>query len=124
MATLTDNIFDSGLNYLDTNGEDLHICSQEPATYTEATSTYTLGDENAITISVPADRVGGGREVTISAITAGDVTGTGTATHYAIVKATATSELLVTGALSSSQAVTSGNTFESAAFAVGIPDPA
>lgn len=124
MAFLSNNIFDSGLDYLDTNAEDLHICSQEPTTYAEATSTYTLGDEQAITVGAPADRAGGGREVEVGAITGGDVTGTGTATHFAIVKVSATSELLVTGALSASQAVTSGNTFDSAAFKVGIPDPA
>jgi hypothetical protein len=122
MAFLSDNILDSGLSYLETYGDDLHICSQEPATYTEATSTYTLGDEQSISIGSPGDRGGGGRKVTVGAISGGDVTGTDTATHYAIVYVSGT-ELLVTGALSSSQAVTSGNTFDAAEFDIGIPDP-
>jgi len=123
MASLSNNVFDSGLNYIDTNTSALHICSQEPTTYTEAITTYTLGNKATPTVSAPADRAGGGREVTISAITDGSVTGDGTATHYALVYAGGT-ELLAAGALSSSQTVTNGNTFTLTEFAVGIPDPA
>ena len=62
-----------------------------------------------------------GRKVTSAAVTDGSVTTTGTASHYAVVDS-ANSRLLATGALASSQAVTSGNTFTLAAFDVGIPD--
>lgn len=123
MATLGDRVFDNGLTVLDTEANRLDICSQEPATYTAATSTYTLGNKTSLSIGAPADRTGGGREVTVTAITDGTVTGTGTATHYAIVDTT-NSRLLATGALSASQAVTSGNTFTLASFKIGIPDPA
>lgn len=123
MATLADRVFDNGLTVLDTEANRLDICSQEPATYTAATSTYTLGNKTSLSIGAPADRTGGGREVTVTAITDGTVTGTGTATHYAIVDTT-NSRLLATGALSASQAVTSGNTFTLASFKIGIPDPA
>jgi hypothetical protein len=58
----------------------------------------------------------------MSAISDGSVTGTGTATHYAIVD-TSNSRLLVTGSLTASQSVTSGNTFSLEALDVGIPDP-
>jgi hypothetical protein len=122
MAFLSDNILDSGLDYLDTNGSRLDICSAEPTTYAEATSTNTLGNKTSIAIVAPSDRTGGGRECVVSAITDGSVTGTDTATHFAITDGS--SELLATGALSSSQAVTSGNTFTLTEFAVGIPDPA
>ncbi|MGB2046020.1 MAG: hypothetical protein ACPHUD_09840, partial [Porticoccaceae bacterium] len=91
-------------------------------TYAEATSTYTLGNQTSIAISAPADRSGGGRKVTMSASSGGTVTGTGTATHYAIVD-TGNSRLLVTGSLTASQSVTSGNTFSLEALDVGIPDP-
>jgi hypothetical protein len=123
MASLSNNVFDSGLNYLDTNGSHLYITSQEATTYTEAITTYALGNKATPTISAPADRVGGGREVTVSAITDGSVTADGTATHYAIVYAGGT-ELLAAGALSASQSVTNGNTFTLTSFSIGIPDPA
>jgi hypothetical protein len=49
------------------------------------------------------------------------VTGTGTATHWAITKTTG-STLMATGPLSASQGVTSGNTFTLGAFDITIPD--
>lgn len=123
MATLADRVFDNGLTVLDTEANRLDICSTAPTTYTEATSTYTLGNKTSLSIDAPADRSGGGREVTVAAFTDGSVTGTGTAAYYAIVDTT-NSRLLATGSLSSSQAVTSGNTFSISSFKIGIPDPA
>ena len=125
MPTIADRVFDNGLTVLDTEANALYICSLEPTTYTQATSTNALGNAtgaNFTGISAPSDRPGGGRRVTVSAITNGSVTATGTATHYAIVD-TVNSRLLVTGALTASQVVTSGNSFTTTAFDVGIPDP-
>ena len=123
MATLNDRVFDNGLTVLDTEGNRIDVTSQEATTYAEATTTYTLGSSTSLSIGAPADRSGGGREVTVAAISDGSVSGTGTATHYAIVD-TSNSRLLATGTLSASQSVTTGNTFTLAAFAIGIPDPA
>lgn len=123
MATLNDRVFDNGLTVLDTEANAIHITSQEATDYTDATSTSTLGNSTSLSIGAPADRTGGGREVTVAAITDGSVTGTGTATHYAIVD-TVNSRLLATGSLSASQAVTSGNSFTLSSVAIGIPDPA
>ena len=123
MTTLGDNVFDSGLDYVDANASHVYICSQEPATYAEAITTYALGNKSGLTISAPADRAGGGREITVSAIAAGTVTATGTASHFAVVYATG-SELLATKALAAPQVVTSGNTWTLTAFTIGIPDPA
>lgn len=123
MASLSNNVFDSGLNYLDTNASHLYICSTEPTTYTEAITTYALGNKATPTIAAPSDRVGGGREVVVSAITDGSVTADGTAGFYAIVYAGNT-ELLAAGSLSATQSVTNGNTFTLTEFAIGIPDPA
>jgi len=122
MATLGNNVFDQGLNYLDTNGTRLDICSTEPTTYAEATSTYSLGNKTSLNIGAPADRGGGGREVTVPQITDGSVTADGTAAFYAITNGS--NELLATGSLSSSQGVTNGNTFTLTSFTIGIPDPA
>jgi hypothetical protein len=123
MASLSDRVFDNGLSVLDTEANRIDITSQEVTTYAEATSTYTLGNSTTLSIGAPADRTGGGRDVTAASISDGSVTGTGTATHYAIVD-TANSRLLATGSLNASQSVTSGNTFSLASFTIGIPDPA
>ena len=123
MATLNDRVFDNGLTVLDTEANAIHVTSQEATTYAEATSTYSLGNSTSLSIGAPQDRSGGGREVVVAAITDGEVTGTGTVTHYAIVD-TANSRLLATSTLTASQAVTDGNTFTLSSVAIGIPDPA
>tara|TARA_Y100001972_G_C7446704_1_gene228927 strand:- start:50 stop:421 length:372 start_codon:yes stop_codon:yes gene_type:complete len=122
MATIADRVFDNGLTVLDTEANKIVVTSQEATTYAEANATYALGNSTSLSIGAPADRSGGGREVTAAAITDGSITGTGTVTHYAIIDTT-NSRLLVTGSLSASQSVTSGNTFSLASFTVGIPDP-
>ncbi|BAQ90236.1 putative metalloprotease [uncultured Mediterranean phage uvMED] len=123
MATLADRVYDNGLTILDTEASRLDICSQEPTTYAEATSTHSLGNATSISISAPADRTGGGRKVTLSAVSGGAVSATGTATHFALTDVSNT-RLLATGSLTASQAVTLGNSFATTALDIGIPDPA
>jgi len=122
MATLNNRVFDQGLSVLDLEANQIHVTSQEATTYAEAITTYTLGNSSSLSIGAPQDRTGGGREVVVAAISDGAITGTGTATHYAIVD-TANSRLLATSTLTASQAVTNGNTFTLSAVAIGIPDP-
>ena len=123
MATLNDRVFDSGLTVLETEANLVDICSSEPTTYAAATSTLTLGNKTSISISAPADASPNGRKVTLAAITNASVTGTGTATHYAITD-TSSNRLLATGDLSASQVVTSGNEFNLTSSDIRIPDPA
>jgi hypothetical protein len=99
----------------------LFITSQEATTWAQASSTYNLGTKTSPTMGAVSDRTGGGRKTTISAITDGTVNSTGTATHWALADH-ANERLLATGSLTSSQSVTSGNTFSLTAFDVGVPD--
>jgi hypothetical protein len=123
MATISDYVLDAALSKLDLEADRIDICSQEPTTYTEATSTYTLGNSTSVSFGTPEDGDTSGRKTACAAITDGSVTGSGTATHYAITDVSAT-RLLCTGSLTTSQAVVSGNTFTVATFDVEIPDPA
>lgn len=123
MAFLHDDIFDTGLSQLTTVVENLYICSAEPTTFTEASSTYKLGTKASPSISGPADRTGGGREVTCAAISDGTVDSTGNASWFALTD-DSLSKLLVTQQLASAQDVTSGNPFTLTEFDIGIPDPA
>ena len=123
MALLDNTVFDSGLSVLDTLADILYICSTAPTTYTEASATYALGSKAGPTVSAPADAPGGGRMVTVSAITDGTVTATGTAAYWALCDVSET-RLLAAGDLSASQGVTSGNTFTLTEFTITIPDPA
>jgi hypothetical protein len=122
MATLDNRVFDNGLTVLDTEANVIHVTSAEATSFANVAS-VTLGNSTSLSIGAPQDRSGGGREVVVAAITDGSVTGTGTATHYAIVD-TVNSRLLATGSLTASQSVTSGNTFTLSSVAIGIPDPA
>lgn len=123
MAFLNDRVLDNGLSVLTSEANKLVICSQEPATYAEANATYALGEKEGPTVSSPTDGVSSGRRVVISAIADGDVTDTGTATHWALVD-TNNERLLAANSLSASQSVTAGNTFTLGEFSITIPDPA
>lgn len=122
MAWVHDSVLDSGLGWIDTNASRLDICSQEPTSYSQATTggTYSLGNKTSINPNAPSDRTPSGRECVIPAISDGTVTNTGTATHWALTNGSNT--LIATGALSSSQSVTASNTFTLTSFAIGIPD--
>lgn len=121
MAYLNDEALDSGLDWVDTNGTRIDICSAEPATYAEATSTYTLGNKTGLNTGAAEDGDASGRKVVVPEITDGTVTGTDTATHWALTDGS--SILLAANTLSSSQGVTSGNTFTLGAIDITIPDP-
>ena len=113
---INDEIFDQGLDYADTNGTRLDITSQVALTRDNAVTNYTLGNDTVNT-GATQDGATDGRRVIVPAITAGSVTSTGTATHWALTSGAA---LLATGPLSASVAVTSGNTFTLDAVSITI----
>ena len=118
MAYINDLAFDAAVGYLITNGNRLHICSQEP---TLVGTLYSLGNKSSITLGAAGAGTPSGRKTTVPAITDGSVTGNGTATHWAIINTGATI-LVATGQLSASQVVASGNTFTLGAFDITITD--
>jgi len=123
MPYLNDRILDNGLQVLDTEANQINICSAEPATYTEATSTNSLGSKAVAAGALfgsPAARSPTGRKVTSVAITDGAVNSTGTVTHWAVVD-TANSRLLAASSVNNSQVVTAPNPFTLAAFDIGLP---
>ena len=123
MASIGDRIFDEGLNIFNSECDRLTLCTTEPTTYTEAATTYKIAHFASPTISTAADRTGGGREVTISAITGGTVTSNGSAFFYALID-TANSRLLAVGDLDNPMILTTADSFDLSAFTIGIPDPA
>lgn len=108
MAFIADSVLDAACNKLITDGSRMDICSAEPTTYSEATSTLTLGNKTGLTLTGPSDGATDGRAATVPSFSDGTVTGTDTGTHWALTDGT--SELLATGELSASQSLTSGNT--------------
>jgi len=126
MAFIADTVLDGGLSYIADTGDTLHLCSQEPTTYTEASSTYTLanialteGDGNGDYTIAAGDT--SGRKITLGAQTV-NVTGSGTATHYAIVDAVG-SELIATNTMQNVALSGSGTQDVSAVDVLELQDP-
>jgi hypothetical protein len=116
-------VLNNGLIALQQQATHIYICSQEPADYVGATTTYALGNKNfgaGLAITGPTARTPNGSKVTTVAVTDGTVTGSGTAARWAIIDSV-NSRLLVDNDLAASQAVTAGNVFSIPAFDFGIP---
>ena len=119
MPYINDTAFDAALDVIRNNADRLDICyTQEPTTATEARTTYSCGNKS-LTIGAPEAGDTSGRKVVVPAITDGSVTASQTAAYWAVSNATV---LHAAGALSSSQAVTSGNQFTLPAFDITFPD--
>jgi hypothetical protein len=125
MAFINTGAFDAALNYIKNGVDRLDICDQEPNDVTGARNNpgtgNSLGNEVISSSNTTGPQVGDvdGRELQINAIDDGDVTATGTASHWALSNSTV---LLATGSLQSSQAVTVGNKFTLGAFDITIRD--
>ena len=124
MPFINDAIRDNGLASIASAAArrvDINF-TQEPTTYTEATSTFTCGNKTGLTLTAIADGAVDGRKVDTPAITDGSVTATQTAGWWSLTDAATV--LHAAGALSTSQAVTSGNTFTLDAISITLRDAA
>ena len=125
MSYINDRVFDFGLNVLDTEANRLDICHTEPSTYTQATSTYSVGNKTGLSVGSPTAGSPNGRQVTIPVITDGVVTSTSTGSaddaQYFAITDTVNSRLLLAGPLAAAQMVTSGNTFTLTSFTYRQP---
>lgn len=99
-----------------TEGDKLHICSAQPTTFAEATTTYQLA---TFTVSggnyTLAAGDTSGRKNTLAALTGATIDNTGTATHAAVTLAAGSILKLIT--TTTSQVLTSGGTVDTSAFA-------
>lgn len=120
-----DLVLDGALDYISTNGDQLAVCSDQPTTYLQLSSTFMLalhtltgGDYTK------ADGDVSGRKLTLAEQASVSITNSGTANHVAIGKSSATSAVLIVATLTSSQALTNGgNTVTIPTFDIILPDP-
>lgn len=107
---LPDAVIDGLLSYLRTQLTGISVCSTQPTTYAEATSTYKLADQNGLTSTDLSlgDGDTSGRKVTMKAQSGVTVDTTGTAAHVAWWGSSGSTLLLVTTC--TTQALTTGNT--------------
>jgi hypothetical protein len=123
MPYINDTILDSLSSIASAATRRVDICfTAEPTNYTEATSTNTCGNKTGLSMTAITNGAVDGRRVSTPAITDGSVSATQTAGWWAITDAA--SVLHAAGALSASQAVTSGNTFSLDAIDITIRDAA
>lgn len=117
-----DAMLDASLDYV-AQSDRIIVCSAEPTTYAEATSTYALATANATAVTDFPKAAGtpSGRKVTVAAKSGTSVTASGTATHIAVCRTTDSSLRYVTTC--TSQVLTSGNTVNIPSWTITIPDP-
>lgn len=101
-------------------GTNIHVCSAEPTTFTEATTTFQLASDT-VGSYVKAAGTPDGRQNTQAGTTASDIDNTGTGTHVAITTTSGSVLELVTTA--TSQALTSGGTVDIGSFIHTLRDP-
>ena len=95
-------------------GDQLHICSAQPTTFAEATTTYQLA---TFTVGADYTKAAGdvsGRKNTLAALVGATIDNTGTATHAAVTTTTGSVLEIVTTTVS--QLLTSGGTVDTSAF--------
>jgi len=119
---IDDQALDAMLQNIADNTDVMVLCSQLPATYLEATETYDVGSKGGIVVGAPAARAGGGRRITVPAVTDGVVVeGGGMATHYALVDVT-NSRIKVARQLSAPKELTEGTPWTSPAFDIAADE--
>lgn len=116
------NYLDNGPQYAKDTYDRLFICSQQPTTYAEASSTYMLATVNITTTDFTvADGDTSGRKVTVAAQSTISPTNSGTATHVALGKSTG-SELGPVDTMDNFN-VSVGTDFNTNAFKLEHADP-
>lgn len=116
-----DLILDAALDYVKNNVTQEVVCSAQPTTYAEATSTYKLALKTGLTsgsFTGPANGDTSGRKLTVNQQASIAVDSTGTATHVALCSGTVL--LLVTTC--TNQVLTSGNTVTVPAWDIELSD--
>lgn len=124
MALLADYLKDLALAGLISGGTRIDACTAAPTTYTEATSTYSIGNKTGLTLTGPAAATPNGRKATVPTFTGGSQTGSGTPTYWAVTDP-GSSRLLAVGEIPTvTGAFTgSGNSFDmTATFDIIIPE--
>ncbi len=85
MPLYSDAAMDVSLQHMLDNIDRMYLCSAEPTTFLEASSTFRLGVKENPTFTGPANGAVDGRTITIVSFTDGVWEVTGDATHYAFV---------------------------------------
>lgn len=117
------DVLDAMLSYVKNNATRLSVCSSEPTTYAEATSTYKLAMKtiSSSDFTGPTDGDVSGRKITVNQAANMDVEASGTAQHVALCDSANSKLLYVTTC--TPQVLTAGNTVTCPAWDIEVSDP-
>lgn len=118
------DVLDAALNYVKTNATRECVCSAQPTTYAEATSTYALADVDIDSSDFTGPTTGdtSGRKLTVNAQNNVPIDTTGSATHVALVDVNNSKLLYVTTC--TTKALTAGDQVNIPAWDIEFADPA
>lgn len=125
-----DENMDAMLDNIKTTATRLCVCSAQPATYAEATTTYDGGASKyklaiktitSTDFTGPADGDSSGRKLTVNEAAGVTVDASASATYIALCDSVA--EVVLYATTCTSQALTSGNTVTVPAWIIEVADP-
>ena len=120
--SIHNDVLDAALEYIESTGDEINVCSAQPTTYAEAHTTYMLAQHTMTSADYTVgDGDSSGRKVAVAQQADITITNSGTATHVAITDTGESKLLLVTTC--TSQALTSGNTVTVPSFDDELSDP-
>ena len=123
--SVNDGAADAYLDYIKDNCNEMNLCSQEPTTYTEATSTYELADVAMASgdFTGPVDGDTSGRKITVAEKTGVTVDTTGTGNHVALTGTVDSTNTLLCVTTCPNVSVTAAGTIIFAAWDIEVGDP-
>lgn len=124
MTAYTDlKLFTDGLTAVKANTTTLWICSSQPTTYTQASSTYNLGVATpgaGNVLGAPTIDAGTGANIGVNAVASGGAINSGGTAAFWGIGYVSGSVLYAGYSLGSSQAVTAGNTFTTGTATINL----
>ena len=115
-----DAMLDAALDYISTNAIEIYVCTTQPTTYAEASSTYALTSVEAPTFQAVGAGDVSGRKLAVDAEVDATITASGTALHVALCSAS----VLLYVTTCTSQALTSGGTVTIPTWDIELEDAA
>jgi hypothetical protein len=103
-----DTMIDQALTWVKNNFTKVCVCSSQPTTFTQATSTYKLGTASHTITGSPGDYASG-RQIAVPAKSSISITSAGAMAHIALVKSSGSILAYVTTIPASSQASVSAS---------------
>jgi len=116
-----DAVLDAALSYVQNNTTQEAVCSAQPTTYAEATSTYKLALKTGLTsgsFTGPTNGDTSGRKLTVNQQASITVDSSGDATHIALCSGS----VLLYVTTCTTQTLSSGNTVTVPAWDIEIAD--